>query len=506
MVANLTLGRLAALFSFMDLLRNMRRVTFILLLAVLPILMLTSLLRWQTAVAGGGQFTVNSTEDVNDANPGDGFCDSDAAVPDEQCTLRAAISEANALAGVSMISLPAGIYTLNITGILEDGNATGDLDITSNLHLVGAGSDETIIQAGETISDSVDRVFHILQAPTAVSFAHLTIQHGLIANSGTVIGQTDDGAGLFVLGNPDTAVSLTNVKVTHNRNLDLREDGAGIANLGGGTVFIRDSEISHNHTRLEPGSSGAGLFSVFGSHMIIHNSVISGNVAGGKGGGIYTNLDGSEIHITDSLIANNRAEDIGGGIQSGSKVFITNTTISGNTTAVTGGGISNDSVNSELVLNFVTISNNQADRDNLGNGDGGGLHLISGTITMTNSIVAGNWRGSSTPDDCSVDKPIWATYSLVQVMTNCSLTGTQIITGTNPHLQPLADNGGRTLTHALAESSPAIDYVPEGDNGCGVVFFTDQRGLSRPYGAGCDIGAYEWPLLRFIYLPIVVTD
>ena len=123
--------------------------------------------------------------------------------------------------------------------------------------------------------------------------------------------------------------SYQNVLVTNNVNDDLREDGAGIANLGGDTVYISDSQVISNRTRYEAGSSGAGLFSVFGSNMVIQSSIISGNVAGGKGGGLYTNLNGSAIHIENSLIANNHSANIGGGIQSGSKVYITNTTVSG---------------------------------------------------------------------------------------------------------------------------------------------------------------------------------
>ena len=482
--------------------RNIKSVLLLFFVMLLPFALLGLFFSLNTAVAGNSSFIVNSFVDADDINPGDGLCDGDAGTSGEQCTLRAAISEANAAAQPVTITIPAGTFTLEIAGIKEDMNATGDLDIAQNMNLIGAGRDDTIIQAGATLSDSVDRVFHITNSPTAVSFADLTIQHGYIANTGVLTGQIDDGAGLLVIGNPNTAVSLQNVKVSNNLNLDLREDGAGIANLGGGTVTIRDSEISNNQTRLEPGSSGAGLFSVFGSSMIIHNTIISGNMAGGKGGGIYTNLDGSEIHIVNSVIANNYAADIGGGIQSGSIVVITNSTVSGNETSKTGGGISNDSPNSRLTLNFVTISNNRADRDDLGVDNGGGLHLISGTITMTNSIVAGNWMGPDTPNDCAVDKPIAASYSLVDVMSNCSLTGTNNLTATNPLLLPFASTGTNTFGHLLSDASPVRDLVPDGVNGCGDLVTTDQRGTKRPYNAACDLGAFEW--LPSIYLPIIM--
>ena len=60
-------------------------------------------------------------------------------------------------------------------------------------------------------------------------------------------------------------------------------------------------------------------------------------------------------------------------------------------------------------------------------------------------------------------------------------------------LGPLQNNGGTTETHALLLGSPAIDHIPVAD--CtdldGVPITTDQRGVARPQGAGCDIGAYE---------------
>jgi hypothetical protein len=60
--------------------------------------------------------------------------------------------------------------------------------------------------------------------------------------------------------------------------------------------------------------------------------------------------------------------------------------------------------------------------------------------------------------------------------------------GTDPMLGPLADNGGRTRTHALLPGSPAIDA---GNNRSG--FLWDQRGpgFPRVAGARADIGAFE---------------
>ena len=96
-----------------------------------------------TASGLGATFTVNSTNDAVDANPGDGVCASSVA----ECTLRAAIMEANVHAGSDTIIVPAGAYTLALTGPDEEASATGDLDVTDGVTIQGAGAATTIIDA-----------------------------------------------------------------------------------------------------------------------------------------------------------------------------------------------------------------------------------------------------------------------------------------------------------------------------------------------------------------------
>ena len=111
----------------------MRRLLSFLLTLMLMFSLVVIVLPSQVKAA---TFTVNSTGDATDANPGDGVAET---APDNGvCTLRAAIQEANALAGADTINLPAGTYTLSIAGANEDAAATGDLDITDNLTITGA--------------------------------------------------------------------------------------------------------------------------------------------------------------------------------------------------------------------------------------------------------------------------------------------------------------------------------------------------------------------------------
>ena len=80
-------------------------------------------------------FNVDSTADAVDANPGNGSC----ATATQACTLRAAVQESSALSGADIINLPAGTYTLTLTGPDEDGGSTGDLDVSGSLTITGAG-------------------------------------------------------------------------------------------------------------------------------------------------------------------------------------------------------------------------------------------------------------------------------------------------------------------------------------------------------------------------------
>ena len=108
---------------------------------------------------------------------------------------------------------------------------------------------------------------------------------------------------------------------------------------------------------------------------------------------------------------------------------------------------------------------------------------------INSSIVAGN--------DASEGPEVYGVltskgYNLVQDTSACTIAGdtTGNIIGQDPLLGPLRDNGGPTETHALLLGSPAIDAGSCQDAG-GNPVLTDQRGVARPQGAGCDIGAYE---------------
>src|SRR5262249_24926318 len=136
--------------------------------AIRVVAILAALAGWTApGDALAANFTVTQTADAGDVTPGDGACDA-SPISGVQCTLRAAIQEANALGGgPHTIPLPANHYTLTRTGT-DDTALNGDLDITANVVIQGAGAATTIVQACDADAlptcTGIDRVFQVLSS------------------------------------------------------------------------------------------------------------------------------------------------------------------------------------------------------------------------------------------------------------------------------------------------------------------------------------------------------
>src|SRR5213594_2586334 len=200
------------------------------------------------APAAAAMFTVNDTADAVDAAPGDGTC----ATAGARCTLRAAIQEANAHTGADTIMVPAGTYLLTIPGRGEDAAATGDLDITDDVTITGAGAGTTILDGNR-----IDRIFEIVNPASVVAISSLTIRNG---DPGPVTGDTD-GGGLYNSG----TLTLSAVVVASNT-----------ASVG----------------------SGGGISSA--NDLTLNNCVVSGNTAATFGGGIDNPLTITLTNVTVS--------------------------------------------------------------------------------------------------------------------------------------------------------------------------------------------------------------
>ncbi|MBE2201577.1 MAG: CSLREA domain-containing protein [Anaerolinea sp.] len=412
--------------------------------------------------AHAATFTVNSTADAVDANPGNGVCATAGGV----CTLRAAIQEANALAGADTIVFAVdGTFTLTLTGSGEDAAATGDLDITGDLTIIGNGQALTIIDGN--LSDRVFEARPIADTTLTVNMSNLTIQRGSV--TGTLA--ADAGGGILVDVVNDsgrTNLTLTNVTITGNTT----------GNNGGGISINRLLNDSANPT------------------LTLIDSTIANNNAQ-NGGGIH--CAACTLNATGSTISSNNATTTGGGINvtgNTAAISMTNGTLSGNTANNHGGGIAKAFGTGTIAVNFTTITNNTADANSSGTGDGGGIFTNSNT-TIQNSIVQGNTDNSTaTLADCNSSVNITSNgYNVVGAGTGCPSGGTGDSTAA-ALLGALADNGGDTLTHLPGGGSAAINRIPNGQSGCNGGVSVDQRGAVRADGANrggaaCDSGAVE---------------
>jgi CSLREA domain-containing protein len=431
---------------------------------------------------------------------------------DGDCSLREAIRAANldavvdgcaAGSGADTITVPAGTYTLMISGADEDAAAAGDLDIADDVTINGAGAGSTIIEACDSTMGpcmAIDRVFDA-QAGT-VSISGVTIRNGAAVNASPFLGS---GGGIHNAGG--STLTLADSAVSGN---SATGGGGGIRNLG--TMSLTNSVVSGNTAGA--GSTAGGIrndgtltvtdSTVGGGNMastvggilnngtlMLSNSTVSGNTATNfDGAGIFNNTAGTAT-ITNSTVSGNTAEGHGGGVRNDGALTLANSTVSGNTSNINGGGIFNFGTAGTTITNS-TISNNTADGDASDVGDGGGIFRFSGTVNLQNTILAGNHDLSAVTvePDCFGELASQG-YNLIQTISaGCMITGETVtnVTGQSANLGPLALNApGTTETHAILAGSPAIDFASAD---CPPPA-TDQRGVARPDGNRCDIGAYE---------------
>lgn len=349
-----------------------------------------------------------------------------------------------------LIAMPAWCATLTVTSNADSGAGTLRNTIASgtNGDTIVFNADMTIVLASElklekslTIDASGHAVVldgnesvRVLYIKPSVSTTLLTVQLvGLIIQNGFCPGIASLGGSV----------------------------GCGIANENSGTLTLINTTVSNNFSRI-----GGGICNLYGTLNLI-NSMVTGNTAVEYpgGGGIYSEHG---LSLTNSTVSGNTSYVEGGGISShDNSMTLTNSTISGNAASEHGGGISyiNNWDQAQMIVSSSTIS------ANVGGTVGGVYTETLNPIHMDNSIVAGN---------TSVAPPENDIYPGVAVGSSGNLIGG------NPLLAVLADNGGPTLTMLPQAASPAVDAIA-----CTNVPALDQRGVARPQGAQCDIGAVE---------------
>jgi hypothetical protein len=256
---------------------------------------------------------------------------------------------------------------------------------------------------------------------------------------------TIDGTGRSVTLSGNNAVRI--LRVLTNGNLTLKRltlrNGNGVdvgsaVDVSNAALTVYDTTFSNNNATVQ-----GGAVHWFSSAVSIYRSTFSGNTAP-TGGAIYSNM-------------------------ANGLVIIENTTFSGNSATTNGGAIFN--VNANILLFNATLSGNSSTN----NPNSGGIYSFPnlGSVTVNGSIIHNSPCNGT------------AVTGANNVMFPAACANAQGVVA-EPLLGALASNGGTTRTHLLLPGSPAINtltiYCPT----------TDQRGIERPQGAACDVGAVEY--------------
>ncbi len=370
-----------------------------------------------------------------------------------------------ALAGLALAVTPARAAgpVVNTGSDENDGSCTdGDCSLRDAI---------TTALDGETITFAGDYTIYLTN-PLTIS-NHLTVDgsNRAITISGDTNNDGSPNVWIFSINSSGVATITHLSIVSGTAPMPLSGSGGGILN-NQGTVTVQNSTLSGNSA----GYFGGGIMNNKGT-VTVRNSTFSGNSAGNgantTGGGGIMNQEGT-LTVQNSTFSGNvaRVNSLGGGIlNNNGTVTVQNSTFSGNS-AGAGGGICNWGT---LVVTNSTFSGNSASLV------GAGIaHDYSGGLlmSMSNTIIA----NSSSGGDCYSYNPVTPNNHNLIEDGSCS----PFLSG-DPQLGLFpADNGGPTWTFALSPGSPAID---QGSNAA--CLSTDQRGVPRPQGGVCDIGAFE---------------
>lgn len=360
------------------------------------------------------------------------------------CNLRQAIRAANTNTavggcaagdiGVDTIVLPAGLYTLTISGPHENDAQTGDLDIHEDLMIQGFDRATTIIDGAK-----LDRIFEVISG-VAVTITNLTMQNGLVAPNGDGAPAAASGGAIYNAGlltlratafiansavysktstslggalYSEAPLSLADVlfqdnqaqlggalytvnsqaAITNSRFVDNQAETGGALYLDAQSVTtISASQILSNTASADRavggGIANAGVLTLTES-LVAHNGAFpSGQFPNpeSQDGGI-ANLTQARLAVTDTTIADNHfwgvdtSEIRGGGIYNAGSLVVQQSRIVGNSASGQGGGVFGGGIYRD-----VTIARNSAGRH------GGGLH---GLGELTNVTLSANRVGES---------------------------------------------------------------------------------------------------------------
>lgn len=357
---------------------------------------------------------------------------------------------------VSNVLMPNGSPQVTLTNVVLSNNSAGTYGgaiasrgavIVTNSGLVGnqAMGEGGAIFAGANSNVFIDHsIVHSngADAGGGISAGSITLIHSEISGNSADHG----GGGLF----------CTNLYADYSRILNNTavDGGGGVASSGlpgVGSLTVVRSTVSNNSAH-----DGGGII---GSSVTLDSSTISGNSAGNEGGGVFSTY----LQAANSTISGNNAVTFGGG------VFVNK----------------DSPLNSRV--NFSTVTGNSVS----GTTRGAGIFVLSAvghpnsiTLLSSSTLFFGNSGGT----DIGFGSTSTLLVDGVHLLVGSADAGTQLPGSTlncDPQLGPLGSNGGPTRTHALPNGSCAID------TGDFSVLPFDQRGYTRNFGNGADIGAFE---------------
>ena len=344
-------------------------------------------------------------------------------------SLRWAIAQANQGRNTDTITLSAGTYLLSLSNGSIGANLGRDLDITNSVTIVGAGAGQTVIESQG-------------------NWRHFEVHGGVLNLSG-----------LTLRGGSQAATDTTNA--------DSR--GGSIYVHAGAGLVLSQAVIENSAAQ-----NGGAIF-VQGAAALT-DVELRDNTARNHGGAVYNE---GALSLNRVTVASNQAVTDGGGVyHTGINVLtLTNVTLSGNRATHDGGGVFADAAAS---LTNVSVVNNT-----VGQNYGGGIHVKSGAqvVEVINSLFSGNVNDVG--DTSHSNRRLTSGGNNLIANQGGVLLGIGDRNVSNIQLAALADNGGFGRTHALLQTSPAVNSA-----NTSAAPATDQRGTLRQGSA--DIGAFEY--------------
>ena len=399
---------------------------------------------------------VTKTADTND-----GTCDAD-------CSLREAVEAANSNLGNNRIifDVPAadpGCSAANECTVV----------VTSELQVNDTSGTMTIDSTGTDITISGNNSMRILymQPGTALTLKQMTLSGGCPGEN-----PSSDGGAIYIGEDGKLIADESNFLSSDCDSQPLDRRGGAIYADQGAAVTITKSNFSMNIINGYDIACGGAIYVAEGAELALSDSSFfknsTGTLGGGASGGAICNF--GTLTILGSVFEGNHSVN-GGAIRNLGTLNVVNSTFSENITSWRYLSASPGAIANSGTLNAVNSTF-------FGNSSELGCSQIDGG-TLTNSILA---NGTSI-DGGNCCGGIIDGGGNISDDESCGFTQTSSRNNTDPRLDPvLANNGGPTMTHALWYDSPAIDTAVSAS--CPA---TDQRGVDRPQGAGCDSGAFE---------------